>query len=106
MPTWNYHSHVKVCPDCNGVGEVASHHRPSINDPYPSQPCENCDGPHEPECSVCGFNQQVAGYDCLACDTAASLHTHELRAFDAAAFTDALTVAIGKALVSVERKAA
>lgn len=70
---WNYRSVVTTCPTCEGTGTVASHRRPTVDDPYPETPCDNCDGEHEPECEVCGFGLEVSGYDCLACDTIASL---------------------------------
>jgi len=95
---WNYHSHVKCCPTCEGDGRVHSQRRPSTWDPYPETDCPDCDGEHEPECAVCGYNLPVAGYDCLACDTAASLFPAALKAFDADVFAAALKVAVGKAL--------
>lgn len=105
MHPWNYHSHVTTCPTCEGEGRVHSHRRPSTWDPYPENDCPDCDGPHEPECAVCGYNLPIAGYnlpiagyDCLVCDTVASLHPVALKAFDADVFAAALKVAVGKAL--------
>lgn len=103
---WNYHSHVKACPTCEGEGTVAAYRRPTTWDPYPENPCPDCDGPNEPECEVCGYNLPVAGYDCLACDTVAALHPHELKAFDADAFVTAFKVASGKALAAAQQVAA
>lgn len=71
---WNYYSVVSACNTCEGVGRIASHRRPTINDPYPDTTCPDCDGAVRlPECEVCGYGLEVSGYDCLACDTIASL---------------------------------
>lgn len=106
MHPWNYHSNVTVCSECDGAGRVHATRRATIDDPYPESPCQSCEGPHDPECSVCGFNQQVHGYDCLACDTVASLYESELRAFNADDFAAALKQAVGKAISAARREAA
>lgn len=97
MHNWNRFSHVTTCPDCLGAGVVHAYRRATINDPYPESPCECGLGEHEPECAVCGYNLEVKGYDCLACDTVASLNGSALARFDAEAFTKALTVAMAAA---------
>lgn len=94
---WNKRSGVTACDTCDGAGRIASFRRPSVNDPYPEQPCPDCVGEHAAECPVCGFDQVVKGYDCLACDTAASLTDGELAAFDAEGFAAALKIAVEKA---------
>ena len=95
---WNSKSWVRpVCDTCEGQGMVHSYRRATVDDPYPESPCPDCDGPSEPECEVCGYDLEVDGFDCLACETAASLGPKALTAFDADAFVAALRVAIGKA---------
>lgn len=103
---WNYTSQVAVCGACEGTGKVASHRRPTIDDPYPETDCDCGLGEHEPECQVCGYNMPVQGYDCLACDTVAGLYESELKAFDAAAFAAAVAVAVEKAKADCGRLAA
>lgn len=103
---WNYHSHVTACQTCEGAGRVHSQRRPSTWDPYPESACPDCEGEHEPECEVCGYNLPVAGYDCLACETVAALHPHELKAFDRVAFANAVAVAVRKALADEMQVAA
>ena len=93
-PAWNYTSGVYVCDACEGTGVVHAFRRATIDDPYPERPCECGQGEHEPECPVCGFDQVVQGYDCLACDTVASMHPGELARFDADAFATAIRIAI------------
>ena len=75
---WNWNSHVKVCPDCEGTGAIHSHRRATINDPFPETECECGLGEHEPECEVCGFNTLVEGYDCFVCATIGELTTKAL----------------------------
>ncbi len=103
---WNYFSHVKSCPDCEGKGVVHAHRRPHVDDPYPEDPCECGMGEHEPACDVCGYNMEVAGYDCLACDTVAALTTSELARFDADGFAKAVKLATELALADASRRAA
>lgn len=79
---WNWSSVVTACPECEGAGVVASHRQPTVNDPYPEKPCDNCDGEHAPECEVCGYGLEVSGYDCLACDTIASLTDKDFAKLD------------------------
>ena len=86
---WNYNSHVTACETCGGAGYVDAHRQPTIDDPYPQHDCECGIGEHEPECAVCGFDQIIAGYDCIVCDTAATLREHDLRRFDTADFSAA-----------------
>lgn len=105
---WNHNSWVKpACETCNGEGTVASHRRPSIWDPYPEDCCDDCDGePHEPECEVCGYNLEIDGFDCLACETVAHLGDKYLNQFDADKFAAAVKSALGAALAAQVREAA
>jgi DnaJ-class molecular chaperone len=105
MTAWNYHSNVTACPDCEGSGYVHSHRRATIDDPYPENRCECGLGEHNPECAVCGFNQVVAGYDCLACDTVAALTDSDFADFAPGAFAEAVKVAV-IARMNSERRAA
>lgn len=103
---WNYFSGVTCCETCEGDGMVASLRRPTVDDPYPEQVCPDCDGPHPEECPVCGFNQSISGYDCLACETAAAMFPDSLADFDVDAFAAALKVAVGLALADARKVAA
>ena len=71
---WNKNSGVMpACQECEGAGYVPAARRPSIHDPYPENPCDCGLGPHDPMCEVCGCTIEVAGFDCIACDTVANL---------------------------------
>jgi hypothetical protein len=94
MTTWNRYSAVTHCPDCEGTGYVAAYTRASVDNPYPERPCDCGLGQHEAECEVCGFNQYIAGYDCLVCDTVAGILDADLQQFDHAAFSAAFAVAL------------
>lgn len=95
---WNRHSGVLACATCGGHGTFHSMRRATVNDPYPESPCPDCDGQeHYPECEVCGFDQEVAGFDCLACDTVEQLLPSALAGIDAEAFTAAFKRALAAA---------
>lgn len=91
---WNYYSEVRCCETCNGIGLIPSSCRPTVDDPYPEQPCPDCEGAAVPECEVCGFTQQINGFDCLACETAYNMSDREAAAFDVKAFAEALAQAL------------
>lgn len=91
---WNWDSEVRVCGTCDGMGVVPSHRRPSVDDPYPEDPCPDCDGEHLPECQVCGFEHEVKGYDCFVCDMVAALSDGEFSAIR----DDDLIAAIARAM--------
>ena len=92
---WNYYSEVRCCETCNGLGCIPSSRKATVDDPYPDMPCPDCDGEHLPECEVCGFTQQIHGFDCLACQTAYDMSDQEAAAFDVQAFAKALSSALG-----------
>lgn len=106
MRPWNYYSAVPHCETCDGTGEVHSHRRPTIDDPYPVNRCEDCDRPNAHCCPVCGFDQHISGTDCLACETVALMFPADLRAFDPDAFSEAIKVAVSKAQADAMRRAA
>jgi hypothetical protein len=87
-----------MCGTCDGHGEVASDRAAHASDPFPTEQCPDCDGPHGPKCEVCGYNLQVAGFDCLVCDTVSHLHRHELTELDPDAFVNAMRHALSAAL--------
>jgi hypothetical protein len=62
----------------------------------------NCN--HFLECPVCGFDQYVPGFDCLACDTIAHLYPADLVNLDVAKLAAAMGAARDAALA--ERLAA
>lgn len=103
---WNYKSGIHHCETCDGTGYVASHRRPTIDDPYPEQVCEACDRPDAGCCAVCGFDQHIPGTDCLACETVALLFPAQLFSFDVDAFSDCLKEAVSKARADALRRAA
>lgn len=103
---WNYYSAVPHCETCDGTGEVQSHRRPTLDDPYPVNRCEDCDGPDKDICPVCGYGHHISGADCLACETVAIMCTHELADFSADEFAAAIKVAARKAQADAERRAA
>lgn len=100
---WYHESGVVACPTCDGRGEVASHKRPSTGDPYPTKRCEDCHGPHSPECPVCGFDQVVSGWDCLACDIVRGMTAEELENFSVVSFSVSLRTALQEAQADAER---
>ena len=100
---WNHRSGVYCCTTCEGTGLVPAHRKATVNDPYPESPCPDCDGPHNAECSVCGFDQYIRGYDCYACETIAGLFPNDLAAFDVDAFAAALKVALATAKADARR---
>ena len=102
---WNYHSHATACSICGGAGVVDAYRQPTIDDPYPQEGCECGQGEHEPECAVCGFDQIIPGYDCLVCDTVASLHERDLLHFTVASFAAAWERAQTAALADFARAA-
>ena len=99
---WNNRSVVECCDQCNGVGYVAAHYRPTIDDPYPQTVCECGLGEHEPCCEVCGFTQIVRGFDCLACNTVDGLFPADLAKLDVAAFVEAFGVAVAAARADLD----
>lgn len=94
---WNYKSVVTACLRCNGHGVIPANRRATINDPYPQDDCECGLGEHGPTCEVCGFNQIVRGFDCLACDTVWTLNAAELKALNVKVINEAMAVAVAKA---------
>lgn len=101
---WNYFSAVSVCETCEGTGKVAHYKQPTSGDPFPEMDCEDCHAPHAAECPVCGFDQYVPGYNCLACDTVLAMDAYQLGRFNPDDFAKAVAVAHGLALK--ERNAA
>ena len=98
---WNYYSAVSHCEDCDGKGHRWNGRGMGGNDPDSwAIPCETCEETGLVECPVCGFDIDVPGYDCLACETVNELSAGQLT--DAVA--DKLTAAI-KAAIHVAAKA-
>ena len=98
---WHYHSGVTCCGTCNGHGMVASHHRPTINDPYPEKPCPDCDGREAyPACPVCRCDVEAKGFDCIVCETVKDLTPAQMNAVNPADLADAFAQAIATALSS------
>ena len=96
MTKWNDNSGVTACEICEGSGVIASHRQATINDPYPEEPCPNGCAEHSAECAVCGFDVEIAGFDCLACETVAILH--DPAGFNSCKFFEALKRAFDAAV--------
>ena len=76
---WDYHSGVPDCETCEGHGHVSNGRGRGGNDPDSwNVECRDCDGNGHHVCAVCGFDTQVAGYDCLACATVSELADRDL----------------------------
>lgn len=58
------------------------------------------------DCPVCGFGQELPGYDCLACETVASMYRADLARFDPEDFAKAVARAANAALAQAESLAA
>lgn len=103
---WNFHSEVKHCGTCDGIGRVASHERPSTWNPYPETACDDCGGRDGVEpCEVCGSDLHVPGYDCFACASVDELPVHALADLDG--FVTALRAAATAKLLGLsDRRAA
>lgn len=103
---WNFHSEVKHCGTCDGIGRVASHRQPTTWDPYPETTCDDCGGREGPEpCEVCGSELHVPGYDCFVCQMVDELPRHALA--DGEALATAIKAAMGARLLSLsDRRAA
>jgi DnaJ-class molecular chaperone len=70
---WDYHSGVYHCETCEGTGVIASCRRATIDDPYPEDDCNDCEGVGHGDCKVCGFAYAMMGYDCFVCATVEEL---------------------------------
>ena len=103
---WNYHSAVTACEECNGHGVVRAYRTPTVNDPYPENPCPNCEGEHEPACTVCGSTIEATGYDCIVCQMVADLPTSAMNDASAKVISEAIANAINARRSFDDRKAA
>lgn len=110
---WNYHSAVTPCPTCEGTGEVWNGKGHGGNDPDSFDvDCPDCVGsPVEGlwPCKVCGFQHVVEGYDCLVCETVASIPEAALDAIEREhlqrAFAAALSAAGSAGTIPTRRAA-
>lgn len=102
---WNHYSCVLVCEECNGTGTVRSTRHASVDDPYPEEPCDHCEGEHEPECPVCGYNRIIPGFVCLACDLALEMPVDAITKRDAGSLVKAILNALeARREVEIARK--
>lgn len=68
QPHWHDASGVITCRDCDGEGSRPN--RPWLNNGDPDcwpVDCAVCAGKGHHPCSVCGFDHDVPGYDCVIC---------------------------------------
>jgi hypothetical protein len=96
LNAWSLRSGVSHCSTCDDTGMVASHRRPTIDDPYPEIECDDCSA-EDTACKVCGNPVYVSGFDCLACDTVINLSGDQLDAETAEELGKAITAAINVA---------
>jgi hypothetical protein len=92
---WHSKSGVTRCDECDGQGAVWNGRGRGGCDPDSWDiECEACEGNGFHPCAVCGFDMDMAGYDCLACETVASIASKDLPHIDAATFTAAFVKAL------------
>lgn len=102
---WNFHSEVKHCTTCDGLGRVASQARPTVSNPFPETDCNDCSGREgAAPCEVCGFSIHVPGYECLPCQLVDELPRHALA--DADDVLRAIKTAMEARLLSLSAKVA
>jgi Ribonuclease G/E len=66
---WYSKSGIIPCDRCEGEGSFWNGRGYGGNDPDSwSIECEDCDGVGHHACGVCGFDIEIPGVDCLACD--------------------------------------
>lgn len=96
---WNHDSHAHYpCGGCEGHGEVWNGRGRGGNDPDSwNAPCPDCRGAGHFPCHVCGFDQVIPGFDCMACETIGHLYPGDLQRFDPAAFAKAVGNAVAAA---------
>jgi DnaJ-class molecular chaperone len=107
MAHWFKNSGVLDCPECEGHGSRAN--RPWLNTGDPDcwlVVCQECEGQGHFACDVCGFDQQISGYDCLACGTLQGLSDMDILTLDGEAFAAAFTKALAIARADVAQGAA
>lgn len=84
---WNFHSGVDDCDECEGIGHYSN-----------GVTCQDCLGEGHFACEVCGFNIQVAGFDCWVCEAAYNLTPAQMNDINPADIADAFAQAITAAL--------
>lgn len=95
---WDHSSGVDDCDACEGQGRT-SHGGMGGNDPdtYTLE-CPECDGRGFHACSVCGFDVQTSGFDCLVCSLAAELTPAQMNDINPADLADSFAAAVNAAL--------
>lgn len=97
LNAWCRQSGVGHCETCDDTGMVASHRRPTIDDPYPEAPCDDCSA-EDTACKVSGNTVHIGGFDCLVCDMVLELPASQL--------DEDTALELGKALVAAVKAAA
>jgi len=92
---WYHQAGVTPCLTCDGHGSEWNRLwlRPGAPDCW-AVDCPECEAQGHHACAVCGFDQQVAGYDCAVCDHVNSFTAEDLKAIDAAAFAQSFLQAM------------
>jgi DnaJ-class molecular chaperone len=93
---WDYRSGVSECDTCGGAGSYVKFPRGAyrLNPLEWTETCTDCDGSGETPCDVCGFDQQIAGYDCFACELVGSLTRKDAGQIVAKDLIEAITHAL------------
>ena len=95
---WHNRSGILPCYECDGTGGLPNN--PHLRNGDPDcwvVTCRDCDGAGHQACEVCGFNIEVPGFDCLACDMARDIPAHLLTDEAAEALTDAIRASVSAA---------
>lgn len=103
-PAFPKDSGVTDCQTCDGTGSVSNGRGLGGNDPDSwSVECEDCEGVGHFACEVCGFNQRVTGFDCLACDALVGVLVADLQKIDKSALCTAMGHAFDAALAAIAK---
>lgn len=97
---WDRHSGVTKCQCCEGCGTVVKFPRGAymLNPLEWAAACDDCAGQGQFNCIVCGFDQEVPGYDCWVCESARDLPVSAMKEINPADLADAFAAAFNAAL--------
>jgi len=96
---WHDTSGVVPCRECDGAGYKPN--RPWLQNGDPDcwpVTCPECNGAGHHPCSVCGFEHDVPGYDCIVCHIVREMTPAQLKAINPTDIADAFAAAANVAL--------